>query len=385
MKYYTFLLLAAFCFSGVIAQEAPLELTAKDSIVVSSWMVGLGFNAVDDSGDVLGDLVKIKEEWNMVPYPSRISLGRYFKSGIGLEGIASYNKYKEGKVIDGEINLRDVDYYALDARLSYDLNKAIGETGWFDPYVGVGLGYTDANKDRRGTYNAVIGFRAWLSERIGIDLNSTGKWSIGSENGATNHLQHALGVVYQFKIEKALSKNGEEKLALIEALEEEKQRQLDSITQADAAREANLLAAQLEKEKAAANEKKLADAKREKAIKSRIANIGTIYFDLNKSAITNTSSVVLDSLVTILKEYPALVINVTSHTDSRGSSAYNDMLSQRRVDATATYLTSRGVDSTQLIPEAFGEQKLLNECDDNTPCSEEKHRMNRRSEFLVNK
>src|SRR5690606_15344257 len=173
---YVLILLLALPFNFVDAQE--LRLTAKDSIVTSSWMVGLGYNFVDDSGNQFEKLLDFENEWNAVAFPSRLSIGRYFKSGLGIEAIGSYNKYKVGKLIDGSINSEEIDYLGIDARLSYDLNKIIGETGFFDPYIGVGLGYTDANGQGRGTYNGVIGFRTWFSDHWGLDFNSSGKWSM---------------------------------------------------------------------------------------------------------------------------------------------------------------------------------------------------------------
>src|SRR5690606_23394414 len=129
-----------------------LTLTKKDSIVTRFWMVSLGTNIVDDSGDEFGKLFDIKDAWNMAPYPSRVSVGRYYKNGLGLEAVGTYNKYKEGKIIDNTVNLEDVDYFGLDFRVSYDLNMILGQTGFFDPYVGIGAGYTDANHEGRGTY-----------------------------------------------------------------------------------------------------------------------------------------------------------------------------------------------------------------------------------------
>ncbi|UCD60696.1 MAG: OmpA family protein, partial [Flavobacteriaceae bacterium] len=187
-------------------QQEELQLTAKDSMVVSSWMVGLGWNFINDSGKRLNDITTTKNLYNAVAFPSRINIGRYFRSGIGLEAIASYNKYKEGNIIDGAVNPEDKDYFGFDTRVSYDLNKLIGQTGFFDPYVGVGAGYTYANDLGRGTYNAVIGFRTWFSDRWGLDFSSSGKWSFGNE--ASNHVQHAVGAVYQFNIEKGLTKKG---------------------------------------------------------------------------------------------------------------------------------------------------------------------------------
>ncbi|MGF1560351.1 MAG: OmpA family protein [Flavobacteriaceae bacterium] len=380
-----FLLLIA----GPAFGQQDLQLSPKDSIVQSSWIFGLGYNFIDDSGNVLDGLFNVNSEWNSLAYPNRISVGRYFKSGLGLEAIGTYNKYKVGKIIDGVVNPVETEYLGIDARLTYDLNKLIGQTAWFDPYLGVGLGYTDANNQPRGTYNAIVGFRTWFSDRWGLDFNSSGKWRTGDLG--TNHIQHAAGVVYQFGIEKGLSKKGEEKLAMIQAMEAEKQRVNDSIAAADREREAAALAARLAQEKenaqlAAAEKAKLdAEKQREQAIRDKIDALGYVYFDLNSSYLNKKSQGILDALGVILEEHPELQLKVTSHTDSRGQSTYNKWLSERRVQRTVQYLTAAGIDPERLASEAFGEESLLNECDDNTYCTEEKHQVNRRSEFVITK
>lgn len=382
------IMVLAFLFSlNNIAQETPLS--KKDSIVKSYWLVSLGANFVDDSGDEFGELFDFGEGWNAVPFPSRVSIGRYFENGLGLEAIGTYNKYKEGKIVDNVVNLEDVDYLGLDFRVSYDLNMILGETGFFDPYIGVGAGYTDANNQGRGTYNAIIGFRTWFSDHWGLDFNSTGKWTMNTEN-STNHIQHAVGVAYRFEVEKGLSRKGEEKLALLEELEKEQQRVQDSITTKQREdEEARLLAEKLEKEKetnrlaAIEKAKKDAeDAKRNK-IQSEINNLKNIYFELNSSYLTRQDEGVLDMLVNIMKNAPSMIIKVTSHTDSRGTNRYNQWLSVRRVDRTWDYIISKGIETNRVQKEAFGETQLKNECDDATPCSEEKHAENRRSEFEI--
>lgn len=388
MKKITLNLFGLLCLAlnPVLAQDT-LQLTSKDSIIESSWMFGLGYNIVDDSGDVFDDLFAVNSQWNTLAYPNRISVGRYFKSGLGLEAIGTVNKYKVGKVIDGVINPEESNYLAIDARLTYDLNKVIGETAWFDPYVGIGAGYTDANNTPRSTYNAVIGFRTWISERLGLDFSSSGKWRTG--NKGTNHIQHAAGVVYQFGIEKELSKRGKEKLALIQAQEAEKQRVADSIAAVDRAREATEMVERLAKEKeiarlAAAEKAELdAENKRKQDIRDKIDALGYVYFDLNSSYINKKSKTILDALGTILKENPKLQLRVTSHTDSRGQSNYNKWLSERRVKRTVEYLVAQGINASRLAMEAYGEENLLNDCDDNTYCPEEKHQINRRSEFII--
>ena len=384
---FSFLFL--FLMTSVTFAQDELQITAKDSIVQSSWIFGVGLNAVDDSGNVFDGIFNVGEEWNIVPFPSRLSIGRYFKSGLGLEAIGTYNQYKEGNIIDGEINLEDISYFGIDGRVTYDINKIIGETGWFDPYVGVGAGYTDANNKGRGTYNAIVGFRTWFSDRWGLDFSSTGKWAMSQGEGATNHIQHAAGIVYQFGIEKGLSQRGEEKLELLAAIEKEKQRQTDSINEVNRLKDEALLAERLKKQQEAdalaAAEKAKVDAinKRKTEIKSRIENLGNVYFGLNSSVVNYSSKKVLDSLVQVLEEIPTLTLKITSHTDSRGTSKYNDWLSQRRVDKTKDYLLSKGVPAEKLTTEAYGETMLLNECDDNTYCPEDKHAVNRRSEFVI--
>lgn len=362
------------------AQTSPL--TKKDSTIVSSWIFGIGFNAVDDSDDTTNKLFDFKGAWNAVPYPSRLSIGKYFKSGIGVEGIASYNNYKKGKIADGLPVTSDKPYYALDSRLSYDLNKIIGDTGWFDPYIGVGLGFTHANDISRGTYNGVLGFRTWFSDRLGLDVNTSGKWTMN--NNYTNHLQHVVGLVYRFNIEKELTEEGNEKLELLKLEALEKARVNDSIALAKT-EAAKILNNTLEKEKEA---KRLAELETSRndlknTIQKKLNALENIYFPFDSSTLTATSKNTLQKLLEILNEYPNLSIEITSHTDSRGSAIYNQKLSESRLKSTLDYLYRQNVSKTRVTGKAFGEDKLTNECDDHTKCTEAKHQENRRSEIRI--
>ncbi|NJB35357.1 OmpA family protein [Croceivirga sp. JEA036] len=381
------MVMVSTCF--VQAQEEIPVLTKKDTIVLSSWIVGVGMNAVDDAGSEFSDVLNFSDNWNVVPHPSRLSIGRYFKNGLGLEAIGSYNKYQEGKVVDGLVVTEESDYYAVDFRVNYDLNKILGETGFFDPYVGIGAGYTEANNQGRGTYNANVGFRTWISDNWGLDFSSTGKWTMNKEN-STNHIQHAAGVVYRFGIEKGLSLKGEEKLALINEMQAEQQRLNDSIAAAEKAkREARELAERLKREeeqaKLAAAEKAKQDALQAKkdALRNAIDDLGLVYFNLNSSYLNSESKRTLDKLAVLLQENPSLVLEVSSYTDARGTDTYNQWLSERRVKRTTDYLLAQGVSKASLKTQAFGERQLTNECSDGVYCPESKHRENRRSEFKI--
>ena len=372
----------------VLDQQEELQLTAKDSMVVSSWMVGLGWNFVNDSGDRLNNITKLNDNLNAVAFPSRISIGRYFKSGIGLEAIASYNNYKKGKIIDGVVNPEDKDYFGFDTRFSYDLNKIVGQTGWFDPYVGVGVGYTYANDLSRGTYNGVIGFRTWFSDRWGLDFSSSGKWSFGNE--ASNHIQHAVGVVYQFNIEKDLTKKGLEKLALIEAMEKELQRTTDSINEAKAAEiAAAALAERLAREKDEADRLAAQNKANQEAIDlqkqkmDELSNLSKVFFRFDSSYLTVSDQGILDELVAFMNKYPDVIIEVKGHADSRGKADYNQWLSQRRADSAVKHIVDSGIDSNRIYGKGYGESQISNGCTDGVRCTKEEHKQNRITEYSM--
>jgi outer membrane protein OmpA-like peptidoglycan-associated protein len=92
----------------------------------------------------------------------------------------------------------------------------------------------------------------------------------------------------------------------------------------------------------------------------------------------------LDKIYGVMNEYTSIVIKIESHTDSRGSDAYNEALSDRRAKSTRDYLISRGIDARRIESAiGYGENRLLNECSSGVKCSNEKHDINRRSEFII--
>ncbi|PCE62685.1 hypothetical protein B7P33_18335 [Sediminicola luteus] len=381
-------LLGLFFTSILFAQEMgpDLVLTPRDSIVKSAWVFGIGLNAVDDSGDDFDELLSFNNQWNIVPFPSRLNFGRIFANGFTVEAIATYNKYKEGKEIDQVFLTEDINYYGLDSRVTYSLNKLWGGSKWFDPYLGGGVGYTDANNVGRGTWNGVFGFRFWFSDRFGVDINSMGKWAMNRDK-ATNHLQHGVSGLYRFGINKGLTRKGEEKLAMIREFEAEQKRVNDSIAAVkQAEEEARLLAEELAKKEAerlAAQEAARKEAERKAAIEKEIRDYGNIYFAFNSSYLNNDSKVILDKVAGFMERNPSVKLRITSHTDARGAESYNQWLSDRRVTRTVDYLIDKGVSEGRLESQGLGESHLANECDDHTSCPEEKHKENRRSEFLV--
>ena len=115
-----------------------------------------------------------------------------------------------------------------------------------------------------------------------------------------------------------------------------------------------------------------------------LADLNTIYFDLDKSNIRPDAALELDKVVTLMNKYTGMVIRLESHTDSRADDNYNMKLSNRRAKSTYEYIISKGIDAKRIPKyEGFGESQLVNKCKNGVKCSEEEHQLNRRTEFII--
>ncbi|MCK5702719.1 MAG: OmpA family protein [Cyclobacteriaceae bacterium] len=113
-----------------------------------------------------------------------------------------------------------------------------------------------------------------------------------------------------------------------------------------------------------------------------------IYYDLDRAEIRPDAALELDKLVTVLEDNPEIKIELSSHTDSRQTAAYNDDLSKRRAQSAVDYIFSKGIESDRLIARGYGESQLLFSDDEinKLPTEEAKeatHQRNRRTEFKV--
>ena len=116
---------------------------------------------------------------------------------------------------------------------------------------------------------------------------------------------------------------------------------------------------------------------------ARMLNLDPILFDLDKAEIKPKAALQLDEIAAYMIEYPELLIDIRSHTDSRADDTYNLKLSQNRVAVTRSYLIDLGVDENRISGRGYGETDLLNNCRNGLPFSEASHEMNRRSEFIL--
>lgn len=108
-----------------------------------------------------------------------------------------------------------------------------------------------------------------------------------------------------------------------------------------------------------------------------------VYYDVGRASVRTDALGELSRLYWMLVNNPEVIVEVSSHTDSRGASDYNKRLSQRRADAIVNWLVQKGIDRKRLQARGHGEERLLNDCKDGVTCSEEAHQVNRRTEFRI--
>lgn len=111
--------------------------------------------------------------------------------------------------------------------------------------------------------------------------------------------------------------------------------------------------------------------------------IENILFETNKTDLLPQAKEVLNKVILVLNTNRTIKIEISAHTDSKGTNADNLKLSQLRAKTALTYITLAGVDADRIISIGYGEGKLLNKCKDNVPCSEIEHAQNRRVEFKI--
>lgn len=111
-----------------------------------------------------------------------------------------------------------------------------------------------------------------------------------------------------------------------------------------------------------------------------------INWNLGSATLTSEAKTIIDSrLLPVLAQNPGVKVELASHTDSQGGAASNQDLSERRAKAVAQYLISKGINSSLLVANGYGETKLKNRCKDGVSCTAREHAVNRRTEFrLIN-
>ncbi|ARV07314.1 cell envelope biogenesis protein OmpA [Polaribacter sp. SA4-10] len=182
MKRFKLVVMALFTLVTVSSANAQDEN--------KPWAIGFGIHGIDfysnsDLGGMFKELIG-PGDVSYIPTISKVSADRYLNKGFSLQLAGYLNKTR----------LSDLLYYSIDATVKYDLNNLVGQTGWFDPYVYAGSGYTSIDSSGEAMLNVGAGFNTWLSKDIGLNFQS------GIKNGFSdvidNHFQTSMSLVIRF-------------------------------------------------------------------------------------------------------------------------------------------------------------------------------------------
>lgn len=178
------------------------------------WQITIGVNAVDayPSGDgllttggtasetIFDEFVNVEDHYNILPSLSTISVSKYIGDGFSFGVAGSLNKIDKwgdvpGSVEDVTSNVDDLSYYGLDGTIKYGIGEAL-EWKTFDPFVGIGGGYTWIDEVGAGTLNGTLGFNLWFNDNIGLTIQSSYKHAF--EDFLDTHFQHSAGISIRF-------------------------------------------------------------------------------------------------------------------------------------------------------------------------------------------
>ena len=206
MKHLNKLFAAALLFAGLTSQ-------AQDSN--NPWAVSFGVNGVDTKVSAVGNdspkfiqLLNVKENWNILPSVSYLSVSRYVGDGFsfGLTGSVNtidkwVSRVPGTESTDIVADPGNLNYYAFDAVIKYSFMDLL-KSKWLDPSVNIGGGYNFLGDASAGTVNGGLGLTFWFTEQVGLQFQSTYKHSF-DDNRTPNadiptHIQHFAGLTFKF-------------------------------------------------------------------------------------------------------------------------------------------------------------------------------------------
>ena len=115
-----------------------------------------------------------------------------------------------------------------------------------------------------------------------------------------------------------------------------------------------------------------------KEVVSMVQNFKRVFFDFAMFQLTAEGKSALDENVLIMQKNPNIRIEIQGHADSRGTTAYNSALGQKRGQSVANYFLAQGIASSRIKVISYGEEKPLMSEDSESAWSQ-----NRRCEFGV--
>ena len=381
----------------------------------NKWSIGFGVNTVDirtphDFGDFLKDWGGARD-LNVLPAVTKLSVARYIGAGFSAEVDGSMNRIKKGyKGVD-----QDESFWNANLQAKYALRRLFTtESGWFDPYLKLGGGYT-SYKSKYSKEDGAIkllaggGINFWFTDHLGLNVQ-TG-YNHGFQKDGTDYFQHSAGIVIKFGA-KDTDKDGipdkDDACPDIAGLKEFNgcpDTDGDGIADKDDAcpevaglKEFNGCPdtdgdgvpdkddkcpdvagpaenggcpwpdtdgdGVLDKDDQCVNEAGPASNNgcpepNDDDQKRLNQYAKTILFDTGKATIKFQSAEVLNQIINVLKKFPKSRFRIEGYTDSTGKKQKNIELSQNRADAVKIYLIQGGIDQSRLESKGYGPENPI--------------------------
>lgn len=197
MKVVFTFVISMFVYTNVKAQPTKF-ITNKDSY---SWMFGLSWVLTDDDGDAYNPFSVQNLHTHL--FPSKITLDKYIYNGFSTEALIAYSKYNPEKITNTQLGISG-SLFSIDFHGKYSFYKLLN-SGILDPYIVTGLGVSVRNnEDTKAqalspTLNLGLGLNFWITQNIGIQLNSTAKIGMIDFFESSDYMQHSVGIVGRFE------------------------------------------------------------------------------------------------------------------------------------------------------------------------------------------
>ena len=200
---------------GVSCSQVVAQSLAWERFIMpfrkSPWILGLGWNIVEDNGNAWKKIFAAKSSWHMPYFPASLTIEKMYTKGWSFVAPINLNIYKPGKLVNSDIP-STASYMFISSDLNarydfnqlYDFNKLIDPAKIFFDYYGTfGSGYTYRSAPRvksAATLNLGFGANIWIAQGFGINLQSMAKFGMASPFFSTpkNYLHYTFGAVYKF-------------------------------------------------------------------------------------------------------------------------------------------------------------------------------------------
>ena len=354
----------------------------------NKWSIGFGVNTVDIRTP--HDFGKFLKDWggpsdlNVLPAITKLSVARYIGAGFSAEVDGSLNKIKKG--FNGVS--QDESFWNANLQAKFALRRLFTtESGWFDPYLKLGGGYTSykseySEKDGGVKLLAGGGINFWFTDHLGLNVQ-TG-YNHGFQKDGTDYFQHSAGIVIKFGA-KDTDKDGiPDKDDACPDVAGPKEFNGCPDTDGDGVPDKDDKCPDvagpaenggcpwpdtdgdgvLDKDDLCPNEPGPASNNgcpepNDDDQKRLNQYAKTILFDTGKASIKFESAEILNQIINVLKKFPNSRFRIEGHTDSTGNKQKNIELSQNRADAVKIYLIQGGIASDRLESKGYGPEKPI--------------------------